>query len=41
MANIRVLGWGGWFPMWLLNWLDDEIKAKTKKYFPQKKEEAQ
>lgn len=34
MANINVLGWGDWFPMWLLRWLDDEIKAKTAKYFP-------
>lgn len=38
MANIKVLGWGKWFPMWLLNWLEDEIKAKTKKYFPNAKD---
>lgn len=40
MANMSVLGWDKHFPMWLLKWLDDEIQAKTKKYFPKKKEEA-
>lgn len=38
MANIAVLGWDKHFPMWLIRWLDDEIKAKTKKYFPNKEE---
>ena len=34
MANIAVLGWDKHFPMWLLNWLDNEIAAKREKYFP-------
>lgn len=38
LANIVVLGWDKYFPMWLLRWLDDEIKAKTKKYFPNKED---
>lgn len=39
MANIAVLGWEKYFPMWLLNWLDNEIAVKKEKYFPTKKEE--
>ena len=39
VANIAVLGWEKHFPMWLLNWLDNEIAAKKEKYFPTKKEE--
>jgi hypothetical protein len=39
MANIAVLGWGNRFPMWLLNWLDNEIAAKKDKYFPVKNKE--
>ncbi|MGM0215475.1 phage holin family protein [Enterococcus sp. AZ109] len=34
LANVVVLGWGDKFPMWLLNWLQDEIEAKKDKYFP-------
>ncbi|MCH4175883.1 MAG: phage holin family protein [Streptococcaceae bacterium] len=34
MANVYVLGWGNHFPIWLLKWLDNEIKAKANKYFP-------
>lgn len=34
MANIAVLGWEPYFPMWLLKWLEDEIEAKKEKYFP-------
>lgn len=34
LANVVVLGWGDNFPMWLLNWLKDEIEAKKDKYFP-------
>ncbi|MGL9969415.1 phage holin family protein [Enterococcus sp. DIV1420a] len=36
MANIVVLGWGDFFPMWLFKWLEDEIEAKKDKYFPEK-----
>lgn len=36
-ANIVVLKWDKSFPMWLLNWLHDEIEAKKEKYFPEKK----
>ena len=39
MANIAVLGWDKHFPMWLLNWLDNEIAAKKEKYFPVKNKE--
>ena len=39
MANIAVLGWDKHFPMWLLNWLDNEIAAKRDKYFPVKNKE--
>lgn len=39
LANIEVLGWGKHFPIWLMKWLDNEIQLKTKKYFPNKKEE--
>ena len=39
MANIAVLGWEKHFPMWLLNWLDNEIAAKKEKYFPVKNKE--
>lgn len=39
MANIAVLGWDKHFPMWLLNWLDNEIAAKREKYFPVKNKE--
>ena len=41
LANVEVLGWGKHFPMWLMNWLDNEIKAKKEKYFPdnEKKED--
>ena len=38
MANVAVLGWEKHFPMWLLKWLDNEIKVKTKKYFPNAKD---
>ncbi|MDW5524637.1 phage holin family protein [Carnobacterium maltaromaticum] len=34
LANVTVLGWGKHFPIWLIKWLDNEIKAKTEKYFP-------
>ena len=34
LANVEVLGWGKHFPMWLMKWLDNEIKAKKEKYFP-------
>ena len=34
MANIAVLGWEDKFPMWLIKWLQDEIKLKHEKYFP-------
>lgn len=34
IANVAVLGWDKHFPMWLIKWLDNEIKAKTDKYFP-------
>jgi len=37
LANINVLGWGDWFPMWLFSWLQDEIEAKKEKYFPARK----
>ncbi|WP_338453508.1 phage holin family protein [Latilactobacillus sakei] len=41
-ANAYILGWRGYFPAktldwifkWIDKWLDNEIKAKTKKYFP-------
>lgn len=36
LANVAVLGWEQHFPMWLIKWLDNEIKAKTEKYFPKK-----
>ncbi|WP_157454985.1 phage holin family protein [Carnobacterium maltaromaticum] len=36
LANVTVLGWGKHFPIWLIKWLDNEIKAKTDKYFPKK-----
>lgn len=39
LANIEVLGWSKNFPMWLIKWLDDEIKAKTDKYFPNGKDD--
>ena len=39
VANIAVLGWEKHFPMWLLNWLDNEIAAKKEKYFPVKNKE--
>lgn len=39
MANLVVLGWGKYFPLWLLYWLSDEIIAKTEKYFPGRKVE--
>ena len=39
MANIAVLGWDKHFPMWLLNWLDNEIAAKRDKYFQVKNKE--
>ena len=39
MANIAVLKWDKHFPMWLLNWLDNEIAAKKEKYFPGKNKE--
>ena len=39
VANIAVLGWEKHFPMWLLNWLDNEIAAKKEKYFPAKSKE--
>ena len=39
MANIAVLGWDKHFPMWLLNWLDNEIAVKRDKYFPVKNKE--
>lgn len=35
LANAVVLGWGKNFPLWLFKWLDNEIKVKTKKYFPE------
>lgn len=38
MANIAVLGWEERFPMWLINWLDNEIAAKKEKYFPTREE---
>lgn len=45
LANVIVLGWDKYFPMWLLNflekWLKDEIEAKTEKYFPTKKDEGE
>lgn len=34
MANVAVLGWEPYFPMWLLKWLQDEIETKKEKYFP-------
>lgn len=34
MANIAVLGWEPYFPIWLLKWLQDEIETKKEKYFP-------
>lgn len=34
MANIAVLGWEEYFPIWLLKWLQDEIELKKEKYFP-------
>ena len=34
MANFAVLGWEDKFPMWLIKWLQDEIKLKKEKYFP-------
>lgn len=34
LANVVVLGWGDKFPLWLFIWLNDEIKLKTQKYFP-------
>ncbi len=37
MANIAVLGWEDYFPMWLLKWLQDEIELKKEKYFPSDK----
>ena len=40
MANIAVLGWDKHFPMWLLNWLDNEIAAKREKYFPVENKES-
>lgn len=41
-ANAYILGWRRYFPAktldwifkWIDKWLDNEIKAKTKKYFP-------
>lgn len=36
LANIVVLGWGKYFPLWLLKWLEDEIELKKDKYFPVK-----
>ncbi|MGX2947150.1 phage holin family protein [Enterococcus alishanensis] len=39
MANIAVLGWEKYFPVWLLRWLQDEIEAKKEKYFPNNKED--
>lgn len=39
VANIVVLKWDKRFPMWLLNWLDNEIAAKKDKYFPTKQKE--
>lgn len=38
MANISVLGWAKWFPMWMFKWLQDEIEVKKEKYFPEKKD---
>lgn len=34
LANIAVLGWEDYFPIWLLKWLQDEIESKKEKYFP-------
>jgi len=39
VANFAVLGWEKHFPMWLLNWLDNEIAAKKDKYFPVRNKE--
>ena len=39
VANIAVLGWERRFPMWLLNWVNDEIAAKKDKYFPVRNKE--
>lgn len=33
LANLALLGWDKYFPVSLLRWLDNEIAAKTKKYF--------
>lgn len=41
MANIGVLGWEKHFPMWLMNWLENEIEAKKDKYFPENNKEEQ
>lgn len=38
LANIYVLGWDKHFPMWLFNYLQDEIEVKKEKYFPEKKD---
>ena len=34
LANALLLGWGKNYPFWLFKWLDNELKAKAKKYFP-------
>jgi phage-related holin len=39
VANIMVLGWGSFFPIWLWAWLSDEVKRKREKYFPSLNEE--
>lgn len=33
LANLALLGWDKYFPVGLLKWLDNEITAKTIKYF--------
>lgn len=33
LANAVVLGWGKNYPIWLFEWLSDEIKTKANKYF--------
>jgi hypothetical protein len=36
VANIYVLRWEKYFPIWLFKWAESEIKAKLKKYMGEK-----
>ena len=39
LGNVGALGWTKYFPMWLFNWVRDEMIAKLHKYFPHGKDD--